>query len=77
MVSTPQRPQEVRPERLRRRARCSRKRPGASSTVTMTPSSFGSTAMPRISSAPRTMPSVRLKPVTKSSRSEGLAIITA
>ncbi len=41
------------------------------------PPPWASTTMSRISSTPRTMPSVRLKPATKSSRSAGLAIITA
>jgi hypothetical protein len=75
--ATPQSPHPVRPISLRSRGAA---RAAAScSTVTWisAPSLTCRTAIETISSASATMPSVREKPQAKSSRSAGVAIITA
>jgi hypothetical protein len=76
-VSMPQSPHPVGPARCRRRASRPAARGSASHIRNSMPDSCSTISSRSISSMAEAIPSVRLKPRAKSSRSCGVAIITA
>ena len=76
-LSTPHKPQPVRPASVRRCCLRPAKRSAEISSATSTPSACACTSMPRTSAACATMPSLKAKPSAKSSRSAGVASMTA
>ncbi|CAB3921367.1 hypothetical protein LMG3481_05388 [Achromobacter deleyi] len=76
-VSTPHRPQPVRPAMARRRDFSRASQALEISTCTTMPSHCGSTSMPRTSATLSMMPSDKEKPTAKSSRSAGVASMVA
>ena len=76
-LSMPHRPQPVGPASRRRRPASARPASGASHIRASTPAGEVAISMRRTSPGEAITPSVRLKPRAKSSRSAGVAIITA
>ncbi len=74
--SAPHKPHPVRPTRLRLCLASLAKQSSVTVKATSSPSSRGITLIPRNSVKLWIMPSVRLKPMAKSSNSEGVAIMT-